>query len=108
MVKEIWRNGTVWTFTYDGKGTGAKCVEVRGTDDLLHYTFDYSDPHCTLVRDSLGYTKSFYHHNGRVIKYVDPEKVNGTPITIALASWKWKLTQWVIPPATSTISGAMW
>jgi len=74
MVKEIWRNGTVWTFTYDGKGTGAKCIEVRGTDDLLHYTFDYSDRHCTLVRDSLGYTKSFYHHNGRVIKYVDPEK----------------------------------
>ena len=74
MVKEIWRNGTVWTFTYDGKGTGAKCVEVRGTDDLLHYTFDYSDPHCTLVRDSLGYTKAFHHHNGRVIKYVDPEK----------------------------------
>ena len=74
MVKEIWRNGTVWTFTYDGKGTGAKCIEVRGTDDLLHYTFDYSDPHCTLVRDSLGYTKSFYHHNGRVIKYIDPEK----------------------------------
>ncbi|MBO1883015.1 RHS repeat protein [Capnocytophaga sp. Marseille-Q4570] len=74
MVKEIWRNGTVWTFTYDGKGTGAKCVEVRGSEDLLHYTFDYSDPHCTLVRDSLGYTKSFYHHNGRVIKYIDPEK----------------------------------
>ena len=74
MVKEIWRNGTVWTFKYDGKGTGAKCIEVRGTDDLLHYTFDYSDPHCTLVRDSLGYTKSFYHHNGRVIKYIDPEK----------------------------------
>ena len=74
MVKEIWRNGTVWTFTYDGKGTGAKCVEVRGTDDLLHYTFDYSDPHCTLVRDSLGYTKAFHHYNGRVIKYVDPEK----------------------------------
>ena len=74
MVKEIWRNGTVWTFTYDGKGIGAKCIEVRGTDDLLHYTFDYSDPHCTLVRDSLGYTKSFHHHNGRVIKYVDPEK----------------------------------
>ena len=74
MVKEIWRNGTVWTFTYDGKGTGAKCIEVRGTDDLLHYTFDYSDPHCTLVRDSLGYTKAFHHHNGRVIKYVDPEK----------------------------------
>mgnify|MGYP000855687422 FL=1 len=74
MVKEIWRNGTVWTFTYDGKGTGAKCVEVRGSEDLLHYTFDYTDPHCTLVRDSLGYTKSFHHHNGRVIKYVDPEK----------------------------------
>ena len=74
MVKEIWRNGTVWTFTYDGKGTGAKCIEVRGTDDLLHYTFDYSDPHCTLVRDSLGYTKAFHHHNGRVIKYIDPEK----------------------------------
>ena len=74
MVKEIWRNGTVWTFTYDGKGTGAKCIEVRGSEDLLHYTFDYTDPHCTLVRDSLGYTKSFHHHNGRVIKYVDPEK----------------------------------
>ena len=74
MVKEIWRNGTVWTFKYDGKGTGAKCIEVRGTDDLLHYTFDYSDPHCTLVRDSLGYTKAFHHHNGRVIKYIDPEK----------------------------------
>jgi len=74
MVKEIWRNGTVWTFTYDGKGTGAKCIEVRGTDDLLHYTFDYSDPHCTLVRDSLGYTKAFHHYNGRVIKYIDPEK----------------------------------
>jgi len=74
MVKEIWRNGTVWTFKYDGKGTGAKCIEVRGTDDLLHYTFDYSDPHCTLVRDSLGYTKAFHHYNGRVIKYIDPEK----------------------------------
>jgi len=74
MVKEIWRNGTVWAFTYDGKGTGVKCVEVRGSEDLLHYTFDYSDPHCTLVRDSLGYTKAFHHHNGRVIKYIDPEK----------------------------------
>jgi len=74
MVKEIWRNGTVWAFTYDGKGIGAKCVEVRGSEDLLHYTFDYSDPHCTLVRDSLGYTKAFHHHNGRVIKYIDPEK----------------------------------
>ncbi|MFJ1376770.1 DUF6531 domain-containing protein [Capnocytophaga canimorsus] len=74
MVKEIWRNGTVWTFRYAGSQEQTKCVEVRGSGNLLHYTFDYTDPHCTIVTDSLGYRKEFHHYQGRVIKYIDPEK----------------------------------
>ncbi|WP_172918561.1 DUF6531 domain-containing protein [Capnocytophaga canis] len=74
MVKEVWRNGTVWTFRYAGSQEQTKCVEVRGSGNLLHYTFDYTDPHCTIVTDSLGYRKEFHHYQGRVIKYIDPEK----------------------------------
>lgn len=74
MVKEIWRNGTIWTFKYDGTTSASKCIEVRGSGNLLHYIFDYTDPHCTIVTDSLGYRKEFHHYQGRVIKYIDPEK----------------------------------
>jgi len=71
MVKEVWRNGLAWQFWYSGTGTNAKCVEVRGDGGLLHYKFDYTDPQCTVVTDSLGHCKQFYHQAGRVIKYID-------------------------------------
>lgn len=73
MIKEVWRNGCVWTLKYDKrKGSDAKCIEVYGTDRLLHYRFDYSDPKCTVVRNSRGFKKLFYHKNGVVTKFVDP------------------------------------
>ena len=72
MVKEIWRNGLTWQFWFNGNDSKAKCIEVTGDDDLLHYKFDYSNPQCTLVTNSLGYVKSFYHRNGIVTKYIDP------------------------------------
>lgn len=74
MVKEIWRNGLNWLFRYDKKsGIDAKCIEVWGDGDLLHYKFDYSSPEFTVVINSLGFKKIFYHKNGVVIKYVDPK-----------------------------------
>lgn len=75
MVKEIWRNNLTWTFRYNKPaGIDAKCVEVWGDGNLLHYTFDYTDPQCTLVINSLGFKKLFYHKNGVVIKYIDPNE----------------------------------
>ncbi|QOW59970.1 DUF6531 domain-containing protein [Treponema pedis] len=73
MVREEWRNGTVWAFTYNGTDSRAKCTEVRGSGDLLHYKFNYDDPECTVVTDSLGYRKEFRHFRGRVVKEVDAE-----------------------------------
>ncbi|HEX5150763.1 MAG TPA: DUF6531 domain-containing protein [Parafilimonas sp.] len=73
MVKEIWRNGCVWQFRYGKeKDYDAKCIEVWGTGNLLHYKFDYTDPTCTIATNSRGFKKKFYHKNGVVIKYVDP------------------------------------
>lgn len=73
MVREEWRNGTVWEFTYNSTDSRAKCTEVRGSGDLLHYKFNYDDPECTVVTDSLGYRKEFRHFRGRVVKEVDAE-----------------------------------
>lgn len=72
MIKEIWRNGLTWQFFYNGTDSKAKCIEVTGDDDLLHYKFDYSDPECTLVINSLGHLKKFFHKGGLVTKYIDP------------------------------------
>lgn len=72
MIKEIWRNGLSWQFFYDGTDSKAKCIEVTGDEDLLHYRFDYSNPECTLVTNSLGHQKQFFHKGGVVTKYVDP------------------------------------
>ncbi len=72
MVKEIWRNGCVWQFKYNKpSGIDAKCIEVWGTGNLLHYKFDYTDPRCTIATNSRGFKKKFYHKNGVVIKHVD-------------------------------------
>ena len=84
MVKEVWRNGLTWQFRYNGETTGAKCVEVWGNENLLHYTFDYTDPQCTIATNSLGFKKYFYHKNGVVRKYIDP---NG-------AEWKYGYNQY--------------
>ncbi|NTS43889.1 RHS domain-containing protein [Flavisolibacter sp. BT320] len=79
MVREVWRNGLTWQFRYNkSKGPDAKCVEVWGDDNLLHYTFDYTDPNCTLVTNSLRHQKLFYHKNGVVTKYVDPNGAEWT------------------------------
>ena len=72
MVTEIWRNGLTWRFFYKGTDEKAKCVEVTGEDDLLHYKFNYDNPECTLVINSLGHQKKFFHKGGVVTKYVDP------------------------------------
>lgn len=72
MVKEIWRNGCNWHLKYDKmRGTDARCIEVSGTGDLLHYKFDYTDGQCTVVINSRGFKKLFCHKNGVVTKYVD-------------------------------------
>ena len=86
MVKEIWRNNLTWSFRYDKpKGTDAKCIEVWGDNNLLHYTFDYTDPQCTIATNSLGFKKFFYHKNGVVTKYIDP---NG-------AEWKYSYNRFL-------------
>ena len=72
MVKEIWRNGLTWQFFYNGTDTKAKCIKVTNDDNLLHYQFDYSNPECTRVINSLGHQKLFYHKGGVVTKYIDP------------------------------------
>ncbi len=72
MVKEIWRNGCNWHFRYNkAQGIDAKCIEVWGTGNLLHYKFDYTDPTCTVAINSRGFKKLFYHKNGVVIKHID-------------------------------------
>jgi RHS repeat-associated protein len=76
MVQEVWRNGLTWQFRYDGVNHKSKCIEVIGDNDLLHYHFDYTNPTCTKVTNSLGHEKLFYHKDGLVTKYVDP---NGQP-----------------------------
>ncbi len=76
MVSETWRNGLHWQFKYNGTDHTSKCIEVIGDDDLLHYHFDYTNPNCTKVTNSLGHEKLFYHKDGLVTKYVDP---NGEP-----------------------------
>lgn len=73
MIREVWRNGCVWNFRYNmEKGIEAKCVEVWGNNNLLHYAFNYSRSELTVVTDSLGNEKLFYHKNGLVVKFVDP------------------------------------
>lgn len=85
MVKETWKNDCVWHFRYDKPfGTDAKCVEVWGDGNLLHYTFDYTDSQRTIATNSLGHKKVFYHKNGVVIKYIDP---NG-------AAWKYRYNKY--------------
>ncbi|OLY94438.1 RHS repeat-associated core domain-containing protein [Cnuella takakiae] len=73
MMREVWRNGLTWQFRYSKpEGPDAKCIEVWGDENLLHYSFNYTDPACTVVTNSLGHRKLFYHRNGVVTKYIDP------------------------------------
>lgn len=72
MRKEVWRNGCHWNFNYQiGKDNIAKCTEVWGSANLLHYKFDYTDPECTLVTNSLGNQRKFFHKNGVVTKFIN-------------------------------------
>ena len=72
LHKEIWRNGAVFHFRYDGTKIGAKCIETWGDGRLLHYTLDYQE-NTTIATDSLGNVTTYHHRNGIVIEKVDPK-----------------------------------
>ena len=72
MTKEVWRNGLGWTIKYDGKGTDAKCLEIRGDGGLYHHKLEYIAENCTKVTNSLGAVTLYYHRKGVVTKRIDP------------------------------------
>ena len=59
MTKKTDRNGQSFYWKYDGKITGAKCIETWGDGGILAYTFKYRNGN-TLVTDSLGNESTYY------------------------------------------------
>lgn len=70
LVKEIARNGHSWFFTYDGKKTGAKCIETWGEDGLHHFKLTYYKGE-TQVIDGEGNSTTYKHQNQVVYETVD-------------------------------------
>ncbi|MCD8193452.1 MAG: DUF6531 domain-containing protein [Tannerellaceae bacterium] len=72
LTRETWRNNLSWHIFYDGKDKDAKCIEITGDNNLMHYRLDYVAPDCTVVTNSLGYKTTYYHRRGFVTKRIDP------------------------------------
>ncbi|TDO20927.1 RHS repeat-associated core domain-containing protein [Pedobacter duraquae] len=62
-------DGTVFTFTYDEAG---RCVAALGPEGLYSYTFEYLDG-LTIATNSLGNSKSYFHHDGVVTRIVNSQ-----------------------------------
>lgn len=65
LVKEITRNGHPWFFVYDGKKTGAKCIETWGEGGIHHFRLTY-DKGETRVIDGEG-NKTIYKHQNQIV-----------------------------------------
>ena len=70
LVKETWRNGHHWFFKYDGKHTGAKCIETWGDGGIQHFKLTYYQGE-THVVDGEGHTTIYKHRHQLVYETVD-------------------------------------
>ncbi|WP_353117752.1 DUF6531 domain-containing protein [Myroides odoratus] len=70
LVKEIWRNGHHWFFKYDGKHTGAKCIETWGDGGIQHFKLTYYQGE-THVMDGEGYRSIYKHRHQLVYETLD-------------------------------------
>ncbi len=63
MVKKTDRNGQAFYWKYDGKTTGAKCIETWGDGGILSGTIEYNKTY-NIVTNSLG-KESIYYFNSQ-------------------------------------------
>ncbi|MBU2998082.1 RHS domain-containing protein [Cellulophaga baltica] len=62
MVKKTDRNGQAFYWKYDGKKTGAKCIETWGDGDILSGTLEYRKNY-NIITNSLGAQTIYYFNN---------------------------------------------
>ncbi|WP_378175757.1 DUF6531 domain-containing protein [Aquimarina sp. SS2-1] len=62
MIKKTDRNGQAFYWKYDGKTTGAKCIETWGDGGILSGTIDYNEGY-NIVTNSLGQESIYYFNN---------------------------------------------
>ncbi len=67
LVSRSFKRGDRFTFRYDKKG---RCTAAEGPDGVFSYYFEYRKG-VTVVTDSLGVKKRYYHSNGIVTKERD-------------------------------------
>lgn len=71
LVKETNRNGLSFYFQYDNYTHSAKCTRTWGDGGIYDHKLEYREG-VTVVENSLGYKKTYYHKNGLVYREVDP------------------------------------
>ncbi|WP_299315738.1 RHS repeat-associated core domain-containing protein [uncultured Aquimarina sp.] len=62
MIKKTDRNGQAFYWKYDGKTTGARCIETWGDEGILSGTIEYNKGY-NLVTNSLGQESIYYFNN---------------------------------------------
>lgn len=67
LAARSFKRGDRFTFRYDKKG---RCTAAEGPDGVFSYYFKY-DKGVTIVTDSMGVEKRYYHSNGIVTKESD-------------------------------------
>ncbi|MGG5506992.1 MULTISPECIES: DUF6531 domain-containing protein [unclassified Myroides] len=70
LLEETWRNGHHWFFKYDGKHTGANCIETWGDGGIQHFKLTYYQGETHAV-DGEGNTTIYKHRNQIVYKTID-------------------------------------
>ncbi len=71
LVEETWRNGHHWFFKYEGKKTGARCIESWGDGGIQHVKLTYYKGE-TQVVDGEGNITIYKHQNQVVYETIDP------------------------------------
>jgi RHS repeat-associated protein len=70
LVKETNKVGLNFHFEYDGNDEFAKCKRTWGDNGIFNHKLQYFEGY-TIVEDSLGNKKTYYHQDGLVYKIVD-------------------------------------
>lgn len=70
LVKEVWRNGHRWFFKYEGKQTGARCIETWGDGGIQHFKLNYYQGE-THVLDGEENKTIYKHRNQMVYETID-------------------------------------
>jgi RHS repeat-associated protein len=74
LTRETNRNGLSFYFAYDGFGQDAYCVRTWGDGGIYDHLISYDKAgRATFVKNSLGFTTSYFMHAvGAVTKVIDP------------------------------------